>query len=67
MGLKLKHHGLWLSSWLPGVVMARIDRAGHSRVWGCDAGGWRADSRTQGAGDELRESHLPDSCLEGFQ
>lgn len=53
MGLKLKHRGLWLSSWLPGVVMARMDRAGHSG-WGCDACGWRADRRTQGTGGWIK-------------
>lgn len=69
VGLKLKHRGLWLSSWLPGVVTARMDRAGHSGVWGCNVRGWReqwVESRL-GAGDELRESHLLDSRLGGFQ
>ena len=67
MGLKLKHRGLWLSSWLPGVVKARMDRAGHS---GCGAAMSMVGEQTaglRGQGDGLRESHLLDSCLGGFQ
>lgn len=67
VGLKLKHRGLWLSSWLPGVVMARMDRAGHS---GCGAAmpvGGEQTAGLRGQGDGLRESHLLDSCLGGFQ